>query len=76
MILAYTNQDVRVTKTYLGDTTNQLGQPFPITPRNVASFNTVYEFQDGALKGARSGAGIIITARREPMTSPALISQR
>ncbi len=51
VILAYTNQDVRVTKTYLGDTTNQLGQPFPITPRNVASFNTVYEFQDGALKG-------------------------
>ncbi len=57
VILAYTNQDVRVTKTYLGDTTNQLGQPFPITPRNVASFNTVYEFQDGALKGLKLGGG-------------------
>ena len=59
VILAYTNQDVIVTKTYAGDTTtvNTIGQPFPITPRNIASFQTVYEFQDGAFKGLKLGGG-------------------
>jgi len=57
LILAYTNQDVRITKTYPGDTTNQVGQPFPIMPRNIASLQTVYEFKEGSLQGLKLGGG-------------------
>ena len=56
MIVAYTNQSTAVTKTYLGDQSNLLGQPFTGIPRNVATFSTTYELQDGSLKGLKLGA--------------------
>jgi len=56
LIAAYTNQSTAVTKTYLGDQSNLLGQPFSGIPRNVATFSTTYELQEGALKGLKLGA--------------------
>ena len=56
VILAYANQSTAVTKTSIGDQTNQLGQPFPGIPRNVATGSATYEFQDGTLKGLKLGA--------------------
>jgi len=56
VILAYTNQSTALTKTYLGDQSRQLGQPFTGVPRNVATLSTTYELQDGTLKGLKLGA--------------------
>ena len=56
-ILAYTNQDVIVTKTYAGDVRNTVGQPLALTPRNIASLQTTYEFQDGLFEGLKLGVG-------------------
>jgi iron complex outermembrane receptor protein len=56
LIVAYTNQSTAVTKTYLGDQSNQLGQPFQGIPRNVATFSSTYELQEGVLKGLKLGA--------------------
>ena len=55
VILAYTNQDVRITKSYPGDTTNTLGAFQQETPRNLFNLSTTYEFQEGSLKGLKIG---------------------
>jgi iron complex outermembrane receptor protein len=55
VILAYTNQDVRVTKSENGD----VGQRFPNIPRNLATLWTTYEFQQDMLKGLKIGGGVI-----------------
>ncbi len=56
VILAYANQDVRVTKSDNGD----VGQRFPNIPRNLGTFWTTYEFQpDSALKGWKIGGGVV-----------------
>ena len=57
VILAYTNQDVIVTKTYPGDTSNTVGQPLALMPRNIASLQSTYEFKEGSLKGLKIGGG-------------------
>jgi iron complex outermembrane receptor protein len=57
VIAAYTNQDVRVTKSDPSDTVLISGQRFPSVPRNLASLWTTYEFQDETLKGLKIGGG-------------------
>jgi len=63
VILAYTNQDVRVaegkTTTNSGTRLANLspGQRFPNVPRNLARLSTTYEFQTPLLKGLKVGAG-------------------
>ena len=64
VIVAYTNDDVRFTKTTadnvpaLGGTLPAPGQRFPLVPRNQASLWNTYEFQnDSVLKGFKIGAG-------------------
>ena len=54
---AYTNQDVRITKSNPGDTSNTLGAFQPETPRTILNLSTNYEFQDGSLKGLKIGGG-------------------
>ena len=56
LIVAYTNQSTAITKTYPGDQSNVLGQPFVGIPRNVATLSGTYEFQEGDLKGLKLGA--------------------
>ncbi len=51
VILAYANQDVRVTQANDG----ALGQRFPEIPRNLGSFWTTYEFQHESVKGLKIG---------------------
>jgi iron complex outermembrane recepter protein len=60
VIVAYTNQDVRITKSSAANTDSglgsvQAGQRFPNVPRNLASLSTTYEFQDATLKGLKVG---------------------
>jgi iron complex outermembrane receptor protein len=56
LILNYTNQSVELTKSFIGDVSNELGQPLPAIPRNIATLSGTYEFQDGTLKGLKLGA--------------------
>jgi iron complex outermembrane receptor protein len=55
VILAYTNQDVRVAEG--AQSGLQPGQRFPNVPRNLARLWTAYEFQDLLLRGLKVGAG-------------------
>ncbi len=61
VILAYANQDVRVTQQNPGGYPVALeGQRFPGIPQNLGSFWTTYEFQpDSALKGWKIGGGVV-----------------
>jgi iron complex outermembrane receptor protein len=56
VIVAYTNQDVRVTEASAGSFP-AAGQRFPLVARNIASFWSTYEFQDAMFKGLKVGAG-------------------
>ncbi|NOU23770.1 MAG: TonB-dependent receptor [Methyloglobulus sp.] len=64
VIATYTNQDVRVTKG--SDTTGgnfggveiPAGGRLQFTPRNIGSFWTTYEFQQGDFKGLKFGGGV------------------
>jgi iron complex outermembrane receptor protein len=55
VIVAYANQDVRITKSEIGD----VGQRLPNIPRNLGSFWTTYEFQQQVLTGWKVGGGVI-----------------
>ncbi len=62
VILAYANQDVRVTQQNPGGyiATALEGQRVPGVPQNLGSFWTTYEFQpDSALKGWKIGGGVV-----------------
>ncbi len=56
LILNYTNQSVEITKSFIGDVSNEVGQPLPGIPRNISTLSGTYEFQDGTLKGLKLGA--------------------
>ena len=56
MIATYTNQDVRVAKSKFGNG----GSRLQFVPRNIGSFFTTYEFQQGPFKGLKFGGGIIL----------------
>jgi len=56
LVLNYTNISSALTKTYLGDQSNLLGQPFPGVPRNLANLSATYEIQEGSFKGLKLGA--------------------
>ena len=60
VIATYANQDVRVTKSN-GDTLGQgieVGNRLEFVPRNIGSFWSTYEFQQGALDGFKIGGGV------------------
>ena len=62
VILAYANQDVRVTQQNPGGyiATALEGQRVPGIPQNLGSFWTTYEFQsNSALKGWKIGGGVV-----------------
>ncbi len=59
VILAYTNQDVRITKTLPGAVTGALGQRVALTPQNLGSFWTTYDFQDDTFRGLKIGGGVV-----------------
>ncbi|CAN2534197.1 Metal-pseudopaline+receptor+CntO [Methylocapsa aurea] len=57
--VAYTNQDVRIsrgTSNSDGLSGVQPGQRFPNVPRNLARLSATYDFQDASLKGLKIGA--------------------
>ncbi len=66
VILNYTNQDVRITKTYPGDPTGTVGSRSPAIPRNLGNFWTTYEFADGPLSGFKIGGGVHYHGSQEP----------
>jgi iron complex outermembrane receptor protein len=67
VIVAYTNQDVRIVSTYPGDITGAAGQRVAATPQNLGTFWTTYEFQpDTALKGLKIGGGVIYHGSQLP----------
>jgi iron complex outermembrane receptor protein len=63
VIATYTNQDVRVTKSN-GDTFGlgafEKGNRLQFVPRNMGSFWTTYEVQQGDLKGFKIGGGVTL----------------
>ena len=72
VILAYTNQDVRITKSYPGDTTNTVGAFQQLTPRTIVNLSTNYEFQDGSLKGFKIGGGAHYNGSEAPIDATGL----
>ncbi len=61
MIATYTNQDVRVTKsngTLDSGSTFLVGNRLGFVPRNIGSFWSTYEVQQGDLKGFKIGGGV------------------
>ncbi|WP_091686286.1 TonB-dependent receptor domain-containing protein [Methylocapsa palsarum] len=69
IILAYANQDVRVTKGSADQPT--VGQRFPNIPQNLGSFWTTYEFQpDSELKGWKIGGGLIYHGSQPILSFP------
>ncbi|NOS77519.1 MAG: TonB-dependent siderophore receptor [Nitrospira sp.] len=61
VIVSYTNQDVRITKsndTAEAGSTFLVGNRMQFVPRNVGSVWTTYEVQQGDLKGLKLGGGV------------------
>ena len=59
VIVAYSNEDTRITKTNPGvDQTGTLGQRLPGVPRNLGNVWTTYEFQDETFRGLKIGGGV------------------
>ena len=59
VILAYTNQDVRIVSTYPGDVTGGPASGSRSRRANLGSFWTTYEFQTDMLKGLKIGGGVV-----------------
>ncbi|MGO9112172.1 MAG: TonB-dependent siderophore receptor [Thermoguttaceae bacterium] len=61
VIVAYTNQDVRVTQANVDVGTGTAGSRFAGIPQNVGRFWTTYEFPQDVLKGFKIGGGVTYT---------------
>jgi iron complex outermembrane receptor protein len=60
VIATYANQDVRVTKSNETQGAVVVGNRLQFTPRNIGSFQTTYEVQQGDLKGFKIGGGVTV----------------
>jgi iron complex outermembrane recepter protein len=60
VIATYTNQDVRVTKSFETEGAAVVGNRLQFTPRNIGSFWSTYEIQQGDLKGFKIGGGVTV----------------
>ncbi len=69
---AFTDMDVRITKSYPGDTSNTLGAFVPLTPRTIVNLSTNYEFQQGAWKGLKIGGGAHYNGSEAPVDGTGL----
>ena len=65
-------QDVRITKSYPGDTTNTVGAFQQLTPRTIVNLSTNYEFQHGSLKGFKIGGGAHYNGSEAPVDATGL----
>ncbi|MGO9768906.1 MAG: TonB-dependent siderophore receptor [Roseiarcus sp.] len=73
VILAYTNEDVRVIQgTVSGYSTEKAGSRLPYTPRNIGRLATTYEFQDTTFKGLKVGATYTYTGSQAIQTAGGL----
>ena len=73
---AFTDMDVRITKSYPGDTSNTLGAFQPLTPRTIVNLSTNYEFQQGAWKGFKIGSRARYNGSEAPVDGTGLSISR
>ena len=73
---AFTDMDVRITKSYPGDTSNTLGAFQPLTPRTIVNLSTNYEFQQGAWKGFKIGSTVRYNGSEAPVDGTGLSISR